>query len=284
MKPIISIIFLLASACLAQQIKQSSTAYPLTFTMLDATTGAAKTGLSPTVTISKAGGSFASPSGAVTEIANGVYKVAGNATDTNTLGPLELYATGTGAVDAHRMFWVVAYDPQDATRLGLSSTSFMSSIASVGSVTGSVGSVVANVTPSGGNVGSVTSSINGSANITSGTISVGAFAAAAGTLTLGTLTVNGGSLATASVLGDVQTQVGAIRDLQLNHDEILDGINAAIPDIQNGATATLGLVETIGTPTGASIAEDIANVSGSIDLSLTNAKIDQVIKNLGIGR
>lgn len=127
----------------------------------------------------------------------------------------------------------------------------------------------------------------GSASLGPGTfttLNVSTLSASAGTLTLGTITVNGGSLATASVLGEVLTQVGAIRDLQLNHDEILDGINAAIPDIQNGATATLGLVETIGTPAGASIAEDIANVSGSIDLSLTNAKLDQIIKNLGVGR
>ena len=97
-------------------ILQSSTQAALVFLMIDSTdhiTG--KTGLTPTVTISKNGGTFASPSGAVTEIANGWYKVAGNATDTNTLGPLALHATATGAdptdvVVAH----VVAYDPQSA--------------------------------------------------------------------------------------------------------------------------------------------------------------------------
>jgi len=80
------------------QIKQSSTARPLMFLMVDSTdhvTG--KTGLTPTVTLSKNGGAFASPSGAVSEVAHGWYAVAGNATDSSTLGPLALHATGTAA-------------------------------------------------------------------------------------------------------------------------------------------------------------------------------------------
>jgi hypothetical protein len=102
------------------QIKQSTTAYELLFLMLDdADHVTGKTGLSPTVTIRKANGSFASPAGAVTEIANGWYKVAGNATDTNTLGPLLLHATGTGADPVDDRYEIVAYDPQDVVRLGL---------------------------------------------------------------------------------------------------------------------------------------------------------------------
>ncbi|HEX2669627.1 MAG TPA: hypothetical protein VHM25_02085 [Polyangiaceae bacterium] len=56
----------------------------------------------------------------MTEIANGWYKVAGNATDTNTLGPLALHATATGA-DACDLIVanIVSYNPQDAVRLGL---------------------------------------------------------------------------------------------------------------------------------------------------------------------
>ena len=90
------------------EIKQSTTTYALVFLMVDSgdhVTG--KTGLSPTVTLSKNGGSFASPSGAVTEIANGWYKVAGNATDNNTLGPLILHATGTGADPTDVVYTVV---------------------------------------------------------------------------------------------------------------------------------------------------------------------------------
>jgi hypothetical protein len=85
----------------------------------DGKTGA--TGITPTVTISKNGGAFASPAGAVTEIANGFYKVAPNATDSNTFGPIALHATAAGCDNADRQEWsVVAYDPQAATNLGLS--------------------------------------------------------------------------------------------------------------------------------------------------------------------
>jgi hypothetical protein len=101
------------------EIKQSQTASPLYFLMIDSVDHiAAKTGLSPTVTLSKNGGSFASPSGAVTEIGSGWYKVAGNATDSGTLGPLVLHATSAGADPCDMTFMVVAYDPQDSVRMG----------------------------------------------------------------------------------------------------------------------------------------------------------------------
>lgn len=100
-------------------IKQSQTARPLVFKMYLAGTKTAATGLSPTVALSKNGAAFGSPSGAVSEVANGWYKVAGNATDSNTLGPLALYATAATADPTDELYEVVAYDPTDAVRLGL---------------------------------------------------------------------------------------------------------------------------------------------------------------------
>lgn len=94
---------------MAYEVKQSSSTYPLVFLMVDSTdhvTG--KTALTPTVTLSKNGGSFASPSGAVSEIGSGWYKVAGNTTDSGTLGPLILHATGTAADPTDVLFAVVA--------------------------------------------------------------------------------------------------------------------------------------------------------------------------------
>lgn len=103
-------------------IKQSSTEAALLFFMVqssDHITGL--TGASPTVTLSKNGAAFASPSGAVSEIANGWYKVAGNATDTNTLGPLALHATAASGDPCDILVAnIVAYDPQVGTNLGLS--------------------------------------------------------------------------------------------------------------------------------------------------------------------
>lgn len=120
---------------MSYQIKNGSTDYPLVFMMVDSTdhvTG--KTALSPTVTISKAGAAFASPAGAVTEIGSGWYKVAGNATDSGTLGPLILHATATGADPTDTLYEVVAYDPQDTVRLGLTA---MPNVAS-----GSAGAII----------------------------------------------------------------------------------------------------------------------------------------------
>jgi hypothetical protein len=95
-------------------IKQSSAAKPLLFFMRDSGDHiSGKTGLSPTVTISKNGGGFSSPSGAVTEIANGWYKVAGNATDTSAEGPLVLHATGTGADPTDAVYNVVSFGTGD---------------------------------------------------------------------------------------------------------------------------------------------------------------------------
>ena len=104
------------------EILQSSAGTPLLFLLIassDHITGL--TGAVPTVTISKNGGAFAAPGGAVTEIANGWYKVAGNATDTNTAGPIALHATAASADPFDDVVAeIVAYNPQDAVGLGLS--------------------------------------------------------------------------------------------------------------------------------------------------------------------
>ena len=90
----------------------NSTNYPFTFLMTDATdhvTG--KTGLTVTVTLSKNGGAFASAAAAVSEIGNGWYTLAGNATDRNTIGSLILHASATGADPTDEKYTIVQYDP-----------------------------------------------------------------------------------------------------------------------------------------------------------------------------
>jgi hypothetical protein len=102
------------------EIQQSTTQSALLFFLvLTSDHISPATGLSPTVTLSKNGGAFASPSGTVSEIANGWYKVAGNATDTGTLGPLALHASVATADNCDLVVAnIVAYNPQSAT-LGL---------------------------------------------------------------------------------------------------------------------------------------------------------------------
>jgi hypothetical protein len=77
---------------------KQSTAYTATFLMIDSTDHiSAKTGLTVTVNISKAGAAFGAAGGTVTEIANGWYKIVLTTTDTNTVGDLSYHCTATGA-------------------------------------------------------------------------------------------------------------------------------------------------------------------------------------------
>ena len=92
--------------------KVSTTTYPIVFSMVDATDHiSGKTGLTPTVTISKNGGSFGAVTGAVSELGGGLYALAGNATDRNTLGELWIHAEGTGSDNTDIKCDIVAHDP-----------------------------------------------------------------------------------------------------------------------------------------------------------------------------
>src|SRR5688572_5958389 len=101
------------------QRKLGSTTFPITFLLTlssDRVTGAP--GLSPVVTLSKNGGAFAAAAGAVVEIGDGWYALAGNATDRDTLGELALHATAATADPADQRYVIVPWDPFDAN-LGL---------------------------------------------------------------------------------------------------------------------------------------------------------------------
>ena len=66
------------------------------------------TGKSPTVTLSKAGGAFASATGSVAEVGNGWYQLTPSATDTGTTGALILHATATACDPANDLHSVGA--------------------------------------------------------------------------------------------------------------------------------------------------------------------------------
>jgi len=68
-------------------------------------------GLTPTVTISKNGGAFAAPDGAVTEIGNGWYSLAGDADDRSTLGEFLLHAEAETADPADEKYTIESHDP-----------------------------------------------------------------------------------------------------------------------------------------------------------------------------
>lgn len=111
---------------------KQSTARVRVIQMIDSTDNVSgKTGLSLTVTLSKNGAAFGALGGSVAEISSGFYAVSLNTADTNTLGDLQILATGTGA-------YMHPVDPEQVV-VDLPG-------ASVSSVTGSVASVTAGVT------------------------------------------------------------------------------------------------------------------------------------------
>ena len=98
---------------MSRQRQLASTTRPMQFLLVQATdhiTGA--TGLTPTVTISKNGASFGSPSGAVTEVGSGWYALAGHATDRNTLGEFLIHVAATASNDpSDEQYEITAFDP-----------------------------------------------------------------------------------------------------------------------------------------------------------------------------
>src|SRR5271170_3677592 len=66
------------------------------------------TGASPLVAISKNGGAFAAPQGAVTEVSNGWYVVSLTPSDVNTVGSLSYHITAAGGDDTDFSDQVIA--------------------------------------------------------------------------------------------------------------------------------------------------------------------------------
>lgn len=75
---------------------KQSTVYTRTFLLVQSADHlSGLTGATPTVNLSKAGGTFAAAGGTITEIANGFYKIALTTTDTGTVGDLAFHITAT---------------------------------------------------------------------------------------------------------------------------------------------------------------------------------------------
>lgn len=119
----------------------SATGHMVFLMVLSADKSTGATGLTPTVTISKNAGAFGAPAGAVTELANGWYKLAANATDRDTLGDLVIHATAATADPVDDRYAIIAYDPFNAASGGLSNLD-----ATVSSRSTFAGGAVASVT------------------------------------------------------------------------------------------------------------------------------------------
>jgi hypothetical protein len=91
--------------------QQSTTNYPIQFLMVSSSDHVtAVTGVIPVVRLSKNGGAFGLASGAVAEVAFGEYTLAGNAFDRNTLGELNLFASGLACDNAYLKYNIVPWD------------------------------------------------------------------------------------------------------------------------------------------------------------------------------
>ena len=252
-------------------LQQNQTTHPLTFLLVDSVdhlTG--KTGLSPTVTLSKNGGAFAAPAGAVTEIANGWYQVAGNATDTNTLGPLTLHASAAGADPTDKEFVVVAYNPDDVVRLGMTalpgavpaSVGGLPTVDASNAIAAVAGNIAGNVL---GSVGSIAAS-----GITATSFTAGAIDAAA----IGTGAIDADAIA-ADAITAAKIAANAIGASELAADAVTEIVAAvwnaaratytAAGSFGEGAASVIGSVGSVGAGgiTAASLAAD----------SITAAKI-----------
>lgn len=106
-------------------VKQSTAVQNLMFMMISSTdhiTGV--TGATVTGKVSKNGATGVSPTGTITQVDAtnnpGLYKLAANATDSNTLGPLWGHFTATGCDPTDVLLAeIVAFDPQDGVHFGL---------------------------------------------------------------------------------------------------------------------------------------------------------------------
>lgn len=98
-----------------------STAYTVTFMLfLSSDHVTVATGKTVAITLSKAGGAFANPNAGATnatEISNGLYKVALDTTDTNTLGDLVIRGTAAASDDMVQIMQVVSATTGGATNL-----------------------------------------------------------------------------------------------------------------------------------------------------------------------
>lgn len=95
------------------EYQQGVTTYGLPFRLIDANDETqVVTGASPSVAICKSGQTaFSAGSGTVTELADGAYKYNWSASDLNTLGPMLVKITATGAVTLTGRVDVVSHNP-----------------------------------------------------------------------------------------------------------------------------------------------------------------------------
>lgn len=181
-------------------ILSQGTSYTRTFKMIDKNDHfSLRTLAGPVVNISKAGQTFAVAAGTVGTVGNGWYRVFLTNIDTNTIGDLAFYVTGTNSDDTDFVDQVSPIIFVSGGTVGSVTGSVGSVTGAVGSVTGEVGSVTTPVFVQGGTIGS----ISGVIFISGGT--VGKVTGA-----VGSVTGNVGGDVVGNVQGNVTGSVGSV--------------------------------------------------------------------------
>lgn len=275
---------------------KQSTAYTRAFKMIDSSDHfSKKTGLTCTVNVSKAGGSFAAAGGTVTEVANGWYKVALTTTDTNTLGDLAFYITATGADDTDFVDQVVVRDLAD---LAYPATSGRSMVVDA---SGLVDANAVKVGPTGSGTAQTARDIGASVLLSTGT-GTGQLDFTSGVVKANATQWLGGTIPAVNVTGvplvDAKYLLGTIfatpatagiLDANVkNMNNVAATAITTIKAVQGLTTAdTIAtytgntkqtadvstLITTVGTPAGASIAADIAEIEGETDTLVTGVNV-----------
>jgi len=258
---------------MAKLVLQSTSSDPLFFFLTqssDHITGL--TGATATTTISKNGAAFGAPAGAVTEIANGWYQVAGNATDTNTLGDILLHATATSADPCDMIVaQVVAFNPRNAN-LGLTNVS--SNVVQVlgAAISTTSAQLGVNVVNFGGTA--VTGRDIGASVLLSSGTATGQLNISTGNLvgSVGSVVGNiGGSVA--SVLGAVGSVTAAVTVTGTVNGNLIQILGSAVPGTPAQVATSFGAFFNVVTPTGTvnSLPAAIPGSAGGVFIAGSNA-------------
>lgn len=246
-------------------IPQSTTGTPLPFLLVQSSDHiTALTGASPTVTISKNGAAFASPGGAITELANGWYLVAGNATDTNTLGPIYLHATAASG-DPSDTVVAQVFDPVRGVG---SPTALPNAAAAASGGLPTIGVTIPNATAgasgglliAGSNAGTTTFNALTVTNATtlSGAVSLGSTLTVTGTTSLAAVTTSGTVTLNALTVTNATTLTGGLTA------NITGNLSGSVGSVTGAVGSVTGAVGSVTGNVGGNVTGSVGSVVGAV--------------------
>jgi len=230
------------------------------------------TGRTVTVKLGKNGAAGVTASGAITEPDStnlpGQYKLAGNTTDSNTLGPLTIYATAAGCDPYYTEYNIVAYNPFNSN-LGLSHVS-----ANADQINGVSTSSVTTVNANIGTTQPVNFTGTGSSALAkSDMVDIAGSAVSTSSAQLGVNVVNVGGSASAGSAGYVGLDWGhinaptAVVDLSGTTIKNVDNAIATVTNLTNAPTNgdfTATMKTSLNAATPASVTGAVGSVTGNV--------------------